>query len=219
MQGINEALTLYATEHDGRYPPIDRTETLASIAPSLGETGHVYTWASDISGYMNVRSSFLCPSADPSELVMTEDPRGANRTFMSSYGMYQAYGSCLTSLIENPDQAVVVAETSNGGALGTYDPDPLKSQSGQPVPDGFVIGWNDSNDEPGKSTNRVTRLAFPDTKNGKFQKDGSARHGDTIHVLSSSGQLMDVHPTITDFGTTKRVSPTWTLPPNSQSGR
>jgi hypothetical protein len=219
MQGISEALTLYATEHDGRYPPIDRTESLQSIVPSLGESGHVYTWASDISGYMNARASFLCPSADPTELVVTEDPRGSNRSFPSSYGMYTAYGSCLTSLIENPDQAIVVAETSNRGALGSFDPTPYRSQSGQPLPDGFAIGWNDANDNPTSASKYVTRLAFSDAKDGHFTKEGPARHGDTIHVLSSSGQLMDVHPTISDFGTSKHVSPSWSLPPNSEATR
>lgn len=219
MQGINEALTLYATEHDGRYPPIDRTETLESIAPALGDTGHVYTWASDISGYMNPRSSFLCPSAKESEVVITEDPKGQNRTFLSSYGMYSAYGSVLMSLVENPDQTVIIAETSNNGASGTADPCLMKSTSGLVLPDGFVVGWNDSNDESSKLSQYVTRLAFPDSAGGKFVKDSDARHGATIHVLTASGQLVDAGAPSAIFAQGRRLNPQWTVPATTRTTR
>jgi hypothetical protein len=218
MQGISEALTLYATEHDGRYPPIDRTESVQGITPALGDTGKVYTWASDISGYMNARASFQCPSAEESELVKTEDPRGDNKTILTSYGMYSAYGSCLTSLVENPDQTIIIAETSNQGARNTSDPAPMVSLSGQPLPDGFVMGWNDGNDSPTKQSSYITRLAFQDSKGGKFSNDRGARHGDSIHVLSSSGQLIDARPPSSNFGSLKRVNPMWTVPPTNLGG-
>jgi hypothetical protein len=216
MQGISEALTLYTTEHDGKLPPIDETETLDGLAPSVSPDGKVYTWASDVSVYMNARSTFLCPSAKPSELVATEDPRGTTHDFLSSYGMYSAYGTVLNSLIENPDQTIIIAETSNEGSLKTYDPDPLKSQTGKILPDGFVIGWNGGNLEPTKDTRFVTRLAFPNTNSGIFVKDGDARHGNTIHEFTASGQLIDAQQTGARFGTTRHTNPEWALPPISR---
>jgi hypothetical protein len=213
MQGIYEALTLYASEHDGRYPPIDRAESIGSIAPSLGEDGHVYTWASDVAGYLNARASFQCPSAQDSELVTTEDPRGPHKTLLSSYGMYSAYGTVLTSLVETPDTTIIVAETSNGGAQGTYDPLPLKSAGGQALPDGFVMGWDNGNENPEKTSSFVTRLAFPGTANGKFLGDGDARHGNTIHMLTAGGSMIDAKPPSAIYREGLRTSPKWTPPP------
>src|SRR5579862_8071 len=75
MKAIYDAMSLYAEQHDGRYPPIDRSVEAGSLVPSLGDSGHVYTWASDVAPYMNTRASFRCPSARDDEIVWTEDPK------------------------------------------------------------------------------------------------------------------------------------------------
>jgi Tfp pilus assembly protein PilE len=216
MQAMFDAMGLYAEQHDGRYPPIDRSETPGSLVPSLGETGHVYTWASDIAGYMSARASFLCPSANPEEIVQTEDPRSGSKTLPLSYGMYAPYGGYLVSLVENPDQTVIVAETSNRGSNHTYDPLPFTSLTGQPLPDGFVICWNDSNDNGDAASKTVTRLAFPGTDAGVFAKGGDARHGDAIHMLTATGERVNSNQLSSIFHHGKLVSPLWTLPPITQ---
>ncbi|HWD39912.1 MAG TPA: hypothetical protein VG944_13775 [Fimbriimonas sp.] len=219
MKAIQEAIALYEDEHDGRLPPIDRTENVDSLTPSLGDSGHVYTWASDVAGYKTARASFLCPSAKPEEVTWIEDPDNAKQFLPLSYGMYAPYGGFLASLIENPDQTIIVAETSNSGALSTYDPMPFKSSDGKPLPDGFVIGWNDGNDAPTKSSQWMTRLALPGTADGKFSKDGDARHGDTIHMLTASGQEVNGNQMSAKFKEAMGVSASWTVPPTTRATR
>lgn len=219
MQAMFDALGLYAEQHDDRYPPVDRSETPGSLVPSLGDTGHVYTWASDIAGYMSARASFVCPAANPEEIVQTEDPKSSKNTLPLSYGMYAPYGGYLISLVENPDNTIIIGETSNRGTRDTFDPEPFASATGQALPDGFVICWSDSNDNGDSSTTAVTRLAYPDTRNGTFLKDGPARHGDSIHLLTVSGQRINAKPTESYFQIGKRLNPAWTLPPITQRAR
>jgi hypothetical protein len=246
IKAINEAISLYAQEHDGRYPPVARGDlTDQGLVPTLGASGHVYTWASDVANYMSLRASFLCPSAESDEIVYVEDPRTDSKTIALSYGMYAPYSGYLTTTVENPDQTIIVAETSNLGSEGTYDPCPylatVPGKSGQGVepacgkgsgsklPDGFVIGWSDSNltptltviDKDGtvkRGSRDVTRLAFSGSSNGVFDdKVTQARHGDTIHGLTATGERMNLTPEMAAFYSAngRHINPAWTVPPNS----
>lgn len=217
LKAIYDAMSLYAEQHDGRYPPIDRSAEIGSLVPSLGDTGHVYTWASDIAPYMNARASFLCPSAKPEEIVWTEDPTSSTHFLPLTYGMYAPYGGYLTSLVEDPAETIIVAETSDRGSENTYDPLPF----GDGLPDGFVICWDDSNDMGDKKTRAVTRLAFPDTAGGHFRLDGAARHGDAIHMLTANGERVNANQAYSLFYLPggNRINPSWTLPPINQRAR
>jgi hypothetical protein len=156
--------------------------------PGLGSTGRPYTWASDVSEMMSPRASFKCPTATDAEVTWIE---GRERSIPLTYGMYAPYGGYLRNIVPNPDQTVLIAETTNFGALQTYDPVPFKTLEGDVVPfDGFVIGWDHSNREPSEHSKMVTRLAFPNTKDGAFTKDGPARHDGGIHALSASGAML-----------------------------
>ncbi len=186
MKAIGEALNLYAGEHDERYPPVYRTDDHGN--PSLGETGLAYTWADDISKYMSTRrASFVCPSALPEEIGHIEG-WDSPTPIAISYGMYVPYSTFLTSLVENPDQQVIVAETSNVGSAGTYDPLPYKDMSDNVQPnDCFAIAWDNGNLVPSADTKAVTRLAFGGSKNGAFSKTGESRHPSGINFLTASG--------------------------------
>ena len=105
-----------------------------------------------------------------------------------TYGMYAPYGGFLRNSIENPDQTVILAETSNFGATGVFNPQPFPNLEGAKIPhDGFVIAWDDSNLEPSDKSSYVTRLAFPNTSGGVFAKDGAARHDAGLHAITASG--------------------------------
>lgn len=220
LKAISEALNLYANEHDSRYPPIARTEEIGGVVPSLGKNGYVYTWASDISGYMSQRASFRCPTATEAENVLTEDIKGGDRAIPMSYGMYAPYGGYLTSLVEFPDQAIIVGETSNRGALDTFDPHPFVGSDGTPRPDGFVIGWSNGNDFSGKP-DAVTRLAFPNSADGKFLPTGASRHGRGIHLLTASGERILATPDSAIYRNPRTLlpSPLWAVPAGTQRGR
>lgn len=187
MKSISTAINEYATLHDDRFPPIMRTLTNGS--PDLGQTGMPYTWASDIDEHMSPRANFLCPTASSDEIVKVEGPH--NKVIPLTYGMYAPYGGYLRSIIDSPDETVIVAESSNNGAGTTFDPVKFTDNDEKPMSvDGFVLGWDDSNLTPSEKSNKITRLAFPETADGEFKQDGHSRHDLGIHAISASGAAL-----------------------------
>ena len=205
LGAVYSAINLYAEQHDNRFPPIARTAG-DFVTPTLSEDGHPYSWVSDVSAFMNTRQSFVCPTADETEVVHNESPESSKKTVNSTYGMYVPYGGILTSLVESPDDVVLIAETSNEGSKSTFNPTPY----GANVPDGFAIGWSNSNAAPDKSTTSVTRLAFPDSAKGTTK---IGRHGGFLEALTASGKLISLMPPDATFNTGGGVNPHWKLPP------
>ncbi|HEY0866078.1 MAG TPA: hypothetical protein VGE01_01795, partial [Fimbriimonas sp.] len=184
---VYQAMGLYATEHDDRMPPVYRTES-DGITPGLGATGLPWTFASDTVTYMSARATYTCPSASEAENVTTEHPEGGSKRIVSSYGMYKPYGSAFRSFIPDPGTTILLAETSNAGSEDSFDPLPFAT-------DGFVIGWDNSNEMPDKQTTAVTRLAFRNVAGGKFDEKGTSRHDRGIHAVTANGQLVMLKPT------------------------
>jgi hypothetical protein len=183
MAAIANGLGQYAALHDDRFPPLMRT---AGDAPDLGDKGLPFTWASDVQEFMNTRASFLCPTAQPNEVVNTESLKG--EILPVTYGMYAPYSGYLRSMIDDPDMTVIVAETSNYGANDTYNPLPFKDAQGRNIPfDGFAIGLNDQNFYGTENSKYVTRLAFPGSAGGKFEEKGQTRHDGGIHAITATG--------------------------------
>jgi hypothetical protein len=197
MKAISDALGMYAEYKDDRFPPLYRTGR--GTVPGLGDTGLTYTWCDDIQPLMSKRYSFVCPAAKDNEAVVSESPSSLRGTLRTTYGMYFPYSGFSRSLVQDPDTAAIVGETSNLGATGTYDPMKMKDDQGRDLPDGFVIGWNDSNTMADANTKFVTRLAFPGSENGVFDKDGASRHDGGIHILSASGELRTLKPPAAEF--------------------
>jgi len=151
-------------------------------------------------------SRSICPTAGDAEVVRNESPESSKKTVNSTYGMYVPYGGILTSLVESPDEVVLIAETSNRGAKDTFNPKPY----GENLPDGFTIGWSNSNGTPDKSTTSVTRLAFPGSANGPTK---IGRHGSFLQALTASGRLISLVPDDATFNTGGGINPHWKLPP------
>jgi hypothetical protein len=192
MKSISEAISLYAKDHDDGLPPVYRTGV--DFSPDLGaETGRPYTWASDTVGYLGPRSSFRCPSASEDEVVQAEDPKSNKATVPMTYGMYAPYGGLKTYNIESPDRTILFAETSNLGAATSYDPTKF-NVGGKDLPDGFVIGWDDSNYEGSSASHTITRLAFRKTSTGNFDKQAEGRHEAGIHAVTVSGTRLILEP-------------------------
>lgn len=184
FQAMADAVLLYAKDHDDGFPPLYRTGL--GNTPALNRSGLPFTWASDISVYMNTRASFRCPSADESEVAYVEDPQVSKKKLAVTYGMYAPWGGWKTFNIENPDTTLIISETSNLGSAGSYDPVKFPPQDGRPTPDAFVIGWDTSNDAPSRNSRHVTRLAFRNSANGDFS-NAVPRHDEGIHSLSVTG--------------------------------
>lgn len=213
---ISKAFGLYSEQNDDRLPPTFVGQ--AEGTPMLDGQGRPFTWASLVAGGMNSRSDFVCPSADPSEIARTQDPESTKKTLPMTYGMYGVYGGYPIAHIGNPDEAVLVAETSNFGAEDTFDPMPFKDDKGAIVKqDGFVIGYSDTNDLPTHKTTAVTRLAYPGSKSGTFSNDGGSRHANGIFFLTVGGSLIMEKPPAARIKMLPNgdVPGPWSVPPMS----
>lgn len=118
--------------------------------------------------------------------------------------------------VPNETQTVLVSETSNAGSQDSFDPMPLKtSKSGAKVQDGFVIGFEDSNGFPTNKSTLVSRLAFPGTKNGKYDPKGEARHLTGIFYVTAAGSLKSLKPddiAVTRLGKSSDLTGLWSTP-------
>ncbi len=212
---ISKAVGLYASQNDDRLPP---TYVQDGPSPMLDKEGRPFTWASLVAGNMNKRSSFRCDSADLKELSQSQDASNSKNTLNTAYGMYGVYSGYPIAHIASPDSTALIAETSNLGAMDTYDPVPFIGRDGKPIQqDGFLIGYSDGNGEPSKKTTAVTRLAFPDTKTGTFEFNGRSRHKDGIYYLTVSGSILFAKPPAALIKQTpgEDIRGLWTVPPSA----
>ena len=134
--------------------------------------------------------SYRCPAVEPGEAGLTR--RGKARLDERiAYGFYPPYATEFRANIDDPDETILVAETSDHGALGSYDPRPFKG-----VSDAFALGWDDSNVAPQSpaTTKSITRLAFRDGAKGPYGPDATPRHQAGIHAVTVSGRKLLLGP-------------------------
>lgn len=194
LKAISQALLLYREENNDRFPPT-HVDVGGADAPLLVD-GRVVSWATQAQTFMTERASFKCPASTPDEDVPSQHLLERAKNFASSYGLYAPRGAAAYSSLENPDTAVVVAETANHGARATYNPTPLLDRDGKASTlDGFLIGSDGGNGrEIPPDATHVTRLAFPDTASGTFKPTGPARHPSGIRALMASGRVVWITP-------------------------
>jgi hypothetical protein len=189
---IYKALEAYAEEYDGRLPAAYERETPGSDKPRL-VGGLPITWASVIQPYFNPRASFKCPSADDDEVCLVAHPEGQGKKIELTYGMALTVELMPLNRIEDQGRTILIAESSNLGSKGAYDPLPLSGG------DGFVLGFSNSNafdSDARHSATAITRMAFPNTKDGKFNLDGESRHRQGIWALYASGHASWIKPPV-----------------------
>ncbi|HZH99414.1 MAG TPA: hypothetical protein VEX38_10625 [Fimbriimonadaceae bacterium] len=188
MLAMAKGIDLYANDNNDMLPPMYEMAD-EHIGPKILRRGPL-TWVSLVSRYKEQkRSSFECPSAHEEELVLNE-PLSGRAAIRSSYGMFGARSAASRYAISSPSQAVLLSETSNNAANGTYDPKPFVDQQGNRLPDGFCIGFDNSNFTLVDSERSLlaesqfaTRLAYPSSAKGPFGKETGARHDGGIHFL------------------------------------
>lgn len=193
---ISKAVELYAADNEDQFPPICMTDLRGT--PLMFNHGP-RTWVSLTQRYAK-NLSYKCPAADQSEVVVNE-PSAMGPTIESTYGLYGALAAQPKSAIANPGLVGLIGDTSNGGALDSYDPRPFVGNNGQKIPDGFLIGLDSSNFTPLDNSRKdltaakaVTRLAFRGAKDGKFGKDTTARHDEGVNVVTADGHLLQLKP-------------------------
>lgn len=196
FKAMGTAMGQYLTDNDESFPPTFVHDG-DSPYPKKDDKGRPITWASTLvglSGFDLKKYSFVCPSADTTELMVAEGPQGSD--LKMSYGMYEALDTVPQKSVSNLGRVVLVTETSSNGAINTYDPKPM-SQSAQVTGDGFLVGWSSGDfavPTDGKvPPPSVTRVSVRDTKDGLTNSifaDGrqpQSRHDDRIHVLFADG--------------------------------
>lgn len=184
---ILKAMQLYAEINTDRFPPAFAIDPMGK--PILS-TGKANSWVSVISGMMNKPTTeFSCPSADDDEHVANAGPAGS--TLRSAFGLFGAMSAMPVSNVASPTQTALLVETSNRGSRESFNPLPF----GDNFPDGFLIGFNNTNFLPGESrslyakSDFATRLAFRKTKNGVFNAETAGRHGNVIHIAYVDGHI------------------------------
>jgi hypothetical protein len=192
MAAIYKATSQYMLENDDRYPPAYATGE-GTDAPYL-EKGRPYSWANlpAIDGGLNPRASFTCPTASADEITSTQ---GLGKSAKLTYGMFAALGGIASAEVETPSSTILIAETSNHGSQGSYNPKPFITQDGTEVQnDGFLISFDDSNSIYSGKARAMTRLAFRDTKEGEFRLEKPSRHDGGIYFVTADGSLRKLGP-------------------------
>lgn len=180
IRAISKAIELYAAENNDRLPPA--YVTFDGETPFVENDGGVYTWANLVHPYMPKDMSFKCPKASDEECFLDHDSQ-TGELMPVSYGMYLPLGGMPLSSISNPESTILVTETTSLGARDTFNPHPFKDANGNAIRDGFVVTWDTGNTLTEDPITSVTRLAYPDTKPGKFSEDGNSRHPGGIYYF------------------------------------
>lgn len=203
FKGMADAISLYSESYDQRFPSV--YEPGEGQPPTLAEKNRnlPVVWSSAIAPFMNDRLSFTCPAADESEAVRVNGTTTVSTMFNPkakvinhvdlTYGMYVAMGTKPRSDFISPESTILLAETANHGAQGSFNPLPFFGEDGEIPYDGFLIAYNDSNSTFSAATSAVTRLAFYGVVDGDFTK-ATARHEKTINVLYIDGHIGAISP-------------------------
>ncbi len=186
MKAIYDAVAGYAADNDDHYPAIFQAD--GEGAPQVQASGAPETWATAVGGNVKSLDVFRCPGAEKGEAARSASP-GAG-TMPITYGLYRDHALRAVNTVTSPDETILLAETSDLAALGTYDPKPYPRESG----DAYVIGWDDSNERPSKATRSVTRLAFRNAGDGAFGAKAEPRHSAGIHAITVSGNRILLKP-------------------------
>jgi hypothetical protein len=197
LESIGKAMELYANDFSDRFPPTCFTDSTGEHAQVFNKT-EVFSWVSLLSGYMNARSSFVCPSATQEENSFNYNPAGGKdkpKVIESSYGMYAALATQPRGSVQNLSDAALICDSSSNGANGTFDPLPFNGESGEKIRDGFMVGLDNTNFTPSQSSRKIyalskspTRLAFIDSAKTGFKEETVTRHPQGIHIL-----MADLH--------------------------
>ena len=205
LRGAWFAMGIYSEGYDQRYPALFQEGE--NGAPYL-ENDMPVVWASQLSGLLPSGVDLKDSAADDSEVcrvngTVLDTKSGPGKTEVDfielTYGMYAPLATRPTSDVLNPSSTVLVAQTSNSGARGTFNPLPFRRSDGTVVPfDGFMVGWDTTNRDfydigALEDANSVTRLAFFDTEDGEFEgSNAEGRHGRSIYTIHVDGTLGEI---------------------------
>lgn len=186
LGSLSQSLQQYAIDHDGYLPPVYQMVPGTSLAVQDPE-GRAIGWPVTVIEYSKSAAIMKCPAAEPVDQAQSQSG------VQSTYGMYLPMGMAALANLSDPSGSILLAETANNGANGSFDPKPLMGENGKPISDnGFVIGFDSGNSmdpEVLRDANSVTRLAFRNVGNGQFSDSGKTRHGSSVFAILADGSL------------------------------
>lgn len=188
LKAIWSATGVYAALNDDRLPPAYATAVDGGDAYVDAQL-RPYTWISLMQPQMSVRASFVCPAADSVECVVNQSGNVGGVPPRSSYGMYVGVSASALLTMSQPGSTILIGETASLGANDTFDPLPMKNGEGQPIRDGFLIGYDNDPISADKQTRYATRLAYRGTAKGSFSELSEGRHPGGCHFLFCDGHL------------------------------
>lgn len=210
LHQIGVALMGYSEQNDGRLPPTHNMDPDGGPAQDPG-TGLPVTWATNVQPFMSTRNDFWCRTTTKEEGIKTVAGKEGQTELPLSYGFYRGLSTVPINQIANPAESFVVAESSNGGANGSFDPTPF----GEGQPDGFLIGWDDANLEFTSKSKFVTRLAFSKAGNGYSNTEIVGRHGLRVNAVTVEGNYRPITPDMAKVEHARpRLKGRWWADPN-----
>lgn len=191
LREVFNSMTGYAQDNNDRLPPAYYELGGGTVAH---EAGLPVAWPTLVGPGMSARARLRARAASAEESARVLDGSSADRAVLVSYGMYRGLSCAPVGMVPDPTESILVADSANGGARGSYNPVPLLDPDGQPsTSDGFVIGWDDSNTVFSAETKAVTRLAIYGAKDGDFTS-AKARFGTTVYAVTVAGSLRELAP-------------------------
>ncbi len=188
-----KGLYLYSQLNDDRLPPVYEMEGDGTPRIQvLDGKDSVITWASHLGSHIPDRVRMSCPASSADENVPTlvyGRPGKDDAIEPVSYGMAVSLSSMPLGDLAAPNDTLLITESSDNGAQGSYNPLPFRRE-GKVVPfDGMAIGWDNSNSFPNAQTKAMTRLAFRNTSQGNFGADALGRHNLVNNAIMADGSL------------------------------
>ncbi|MCC6403075.1 MAG: hypothetical protein IT207_03615 [Fimbriimonadaceae bacterium] len=187
LRAIWNAISTYSQDNNDRLPP-----TYYELGD--GVAAHVdglpVAWPTLVASGLGPRASFMSRAAQESEVARVVPATKSEKGLAVTYGMYRGLSCVPTTYIPSENESILLTDSANRGARGSFDPSPLLDEEGKPADhDGFVLGWDDSNREYTPETKRVTRLAV-------FREGGKVvtRFGKSLYGVTAAGQLVELAP-------------------------
>jgi prepilin-type processing-associated H-X9-DG protein len=192
LMRINTALQLYMQDTEGKLPPLYVRARDGEVA--LDAAGLPRTWIVVAVPRVNSMDVFRCPSAPDSHHTLVTDPRPIPDagTIQLTYGMVASMGAVDKETVRLPGSTALMAETIRGGRGSSFDPLPLAGGN-----DGFIVGFDDSNEGRTPESVRATRLAVrrDDRSKGWVPGNVLARHTRRgLNVLFVDGHVQPLSP-------------------------
>lgn len=205
MLRVFQAISLYATANDDKFPP---AYYRGQTGPEL-EKGYPYVWLSLVKGGIPARTLLVSQAAVKEEYSAI----GYGGAVPTTFGYYVAAEFRQVDDFDN-DDTVLFAETTEGGALDTYDPMQMKPT------DGWLIGYDTGNDRNRRiidAASFVTRLAFKGSatavKTGKWD-DVKTRHPKSTFAVTVNGTRIKLTPEMMKIrrDSNQEILPPWSVP-------